>query len=124
MAACGYSPSGRFFEAAACGTPIVSDWFEGLDTFFRPGEEVLIASSAEDALQALDLGDGDLARISARARQRTLDEHTGEHRARQMLDYFEAAFAARHGKLAAPPRQQPPSFETPYQRGSFEEATS
>jgi spore maturation protein CgeB len=124
MAACGYSPSGRFFEAAACGTPIVSDWFEGLDTFFRPGEEVLIASSVEDALQALDLGDGDLARISARARQRTLDEHTGEHRARQMLDYFEEALAARHGKLAALPRQQPHSLETPYQRGSFEEAVS
>jgi spore maturation protein CgeB len=110
MAACGYCPSGRFFEAAACGTPIVSDWFEGLDTFFRPGEEVLIASSVDDALQALDLGNGDLARISARARQRTLDEHTGEHRARQMLDYFEEAFAARHGKPVVP------SLKTPYQR--------
>jgi spore maturation protein CgeB len=137
MAACGYCPSGRFFEAAACGTPIVSDWFEGLDTFFRPGEEVLIASSAEDALQALDLGDGELARMSARARQRTLDEHTGEHRARQMLDYFEEAFAARHGKPAALPRQPQSSLETPYQqerlrvsatqaftRSGVEEATS
>ena len=63
-------------------------------------------------------------RESARARQRTLDEHTGEHRARQMLDYFEEALAARHGKLAALPRQQPHSLETPYQRGSFEEAVS
>jgi spore maturation protein CgeB len=116
MAACGYCPSGRFFEAAACGTPIVSDWFEGLDTFFQPGEEVLIASSTEDALQALGLDDGDLARISARARQRTLDEHTGEHRARQLLHYFEEAYLARHGKLTAPPRQQQPSLEMPYQR--------
>jgi hypothetical protein len=41
-----------------------------------------------------------------------------------MLDYFEEALAARHGKLAALPRQQPHSLETPYQRGSFEEAVS
>jgi spore maturation protein CgeB len=137
MAACGYCPSGRFFEAAACGTPILSDWFEGLDTFFRPGEEVLIAASAEDAVQALDLGDGDLARISARARQRTLDEHTGEHRARQMLDYFEEAFTARHRKPAALLRQPHSSLQKPYQqerlrasatraftRSGVEEATS
>jgi len=124
MAACGWCPSGRFFEAAACGTPIVSDWFEGLDTFFRPGEEVLIASSAEDALQALDLGDGELARMSARARQRTLDEHTGEHRARQMLEYFEEAFAARRRKPAALPRQAQSSLETPYQQERLQETTS
>jgi spore maturation protein CgeB len=105
MAACGYCPSGRFFEAAACGTPIVSDWFEGLDTFFRPGEEILIVSSTEDVLQALDLDDGILARMSAQARERTLDEHTGEHRARQMLNYFEEALAMRRGPVPAPRRQ-------------------
>jgi spore maturation protein CgeB len=113
MAACGYCPSGRFFEAAACGTPIVSDWFEGLDTFFQPGEEILIASGTEDSLQAIGLADSDLARMSARARQRTLDEHTGEHRARQMLDYFEEAFAARHKRPA--PRRHQPSLALPGQ---------
>jgi len=105
MAAYGYCPSGRFFEAAACGTPIVSDWFEGLDRFFRPGEEILIVSSTEDVLQALDLDDNVLARMSAQARERTLDEHTGEHRARQMLGYFEEAFAMRRGRLPASRRQ-------------------
>ena len=113
MAACGYCPSGRFFEAAACGTPIVSDWFEGLDTFFQPGEEILIAAETEDSLQAIGLADSDLARMSARARQRTLDEHTGEHRAHQMLDYFDEAFAARHKKLV--PRQHQPSLALPGQ---------
>lgn len=114
MAACGYCPSGRFFEAAACGTPIVSDWFEGLDTFFQPGEEILIASGTEDSLQAIGLADSDLARMSARARQRTLDEHTGEHRSRQMLGYFDEALAARH-KKPAPPRQHQPSLALPGQ---------
>jgi spore maturation protein CgeB len=100
MAASGYCPSGRFFEAAACGTPIVSDWFEGLDLFFRPGEEIVIASRPEDVLQALATDDGELRRMSARARQRTLDEHTGEHRARQMLSYFEEARAGQAVKSA------------------------
>lgn len=104
MAACGYCPSGRFFEAAACGTPIVSDWFEGLDSFFRPGEEIFIASTTEDVLAALALGGGDLDRMSARARQRTLDEHTGERRVRQMLNYFDEAFTARHARQAASSR--------------------
>ena len=45
MAEMGYCPSGRLFEAAACGTPIVSDWWEGLDHFFEPGKEILVAKS-------------------------------------------------------------------------------
>jgi spore maturation protein CgeB len=100
MAASGYCPSGRFFEAAACQTPIVSDWFDGLDLFFRPGEEIVIASRAEDVLEALSMDDGELRRMSARARQRTLDEHTGEHRARQMLAYFEEARSAQAARLS------------------------
>ncbi len=100
MAASGYCPSGRFFEAAACATPIVSDWFDGLDMFFRPGEEIVIASHPEDVLQALSMGEGELRRMSERARQRTLDEHTGEHRARQMLACFEEARSAQAAKLA------------------------
>ncbi len=52
MAASGYCPSGRFFEAAACGAPIITDWFRGLDSFFEPGEEVLVASDTGDVLHA------------------------------------------------------------------------
>ncbi len=44
MAAMGYCPSGRLFEAAACGTAVLSDWWTGLDSFFEPGAEILIAS--------------------------------------------------------------------------------
>jgi spore maturation protein CgeB len=87
MARTGYCPSGRFFEAAACGTPIVSDWFEGLDTFFSPGEEIVIAHDTEDILDALTAGDSELHRMADRARRRTLDEHTGEVRARQLIDF-------------------------------------
>ena len=88
MAASGYCPSGRFFEAAACGTPIVTDWFDGLDTFFTPSREVLVADNAGDILRALDLSDEELSSIAKAARQRTLDEHTGEHRAEALLRYI------------------------------------
>jgi spore maturation protein CgeB len=84
----GYCPSGRFFEAAACGTPIVTDWFEGLDAFFAPGEEIFVAHSADDVVAVLRCPPIELGRLAARARQRTLQEHTGMCRARQLLDYL------------------------------------
>src|SRR5262245_18172119 len=48
MVAAGYSPSARLFEAAACATPIISDWWNGLETLFEPGEELLIADATAD----------------------------------------------------------------------------
>src|SRR5919206_104750 len=50
MVAAGYSPSVRLFEAAACATPIVSDYWPGLETFFKVGSEILVASGADDVL--------------------------------------------------------------------------
>jgi spore maturation protein CgeB len=91
MARHGYAPSGRLFEAASCGSPILSDWWPGLDAFFEPGAEILIARSTEDALAALSLSDGELTRIARAARQRTLDQHTGAYRARDLLAACETA---------------------------------
>lgn len=91
MAASGYCPSGRFFEAAACGTPIVTDWFPGLDSFFEPGAEVLVAHDAAEVLRGLERSDGDLLGMARRARERTLAEHTGYQRALTLLECFEEA---------------------------------
>jgi spore maturation protein CgeB len=91
MAECGWCPSGRFFEAAASGTPIVTDWWPGLDHFFVPSEEIMVVNSSDDAEHAINRSDSELARIADRAMQRTLDEHTGEHRADELLKHFEAA---------------------------------
>ena len=44
MARMGFCPSGRLFEAAACGTPILSDAWDGLEQFFIPGEEILFGA--------------------------------------------------------------------------------
>lgn len=79
----GWCPSGRLFEAAACGVPIVSDSWKGLDEFFTPESEILIASSAEDVLATLELSDAQLSRIAHAARERVLAEHTGAQRAQQ-----------------------------------------
>lgn len=91
MAACGWCPSGRLFEAAACATPILSDWWDGLDDFFVPGREVLTVRSTDDVLAALDLSDRELGRIGAAARERTLAEHTADRRAAELADLLSAA---------------------------------
>ena len=85
MVTAGYSPSVRLFEAAACGTPIISDWWEGLDALFVPGEEILIARTARDTLEYLrDLGPEERRAIGERARERVLSEHTAAHRAAEL----------------------------------------
>jgi spore maturation protein CgeB len=91
MADMGYCPSGRLFEAAACGTPILSDWWTGLDCFFEPGREILIADSTEGALAALDAAPDERARVARAARERALDCHTAEVRARELVGAFESA---------------------------------
>jgi len=94
----GWCPSGRLFEAAACGVPLVSDWWEGLDQFFEPHCEILLADSADDVIDALATSEADLARIAQAARERVLAEHTAAHRARE----FERIVAkAREQEMAA-----------------------
>ncbi|HYP17469.1 MAG TPA: glycosyltransferase [Opitutus sp.] len=80
----GFCPSGRLFEAAACGTPILSDDWAGLGLFLEPGSEIIVAQNSEEAVAAMDLSDETLARIARRARERVLDEHTAAHRARHL----------------------------------------
>lgn len=93
MAQYGYCPSGRLFEAAACGAAILSDGWEGLDTFFTPGAELLRVDSAEDVMDALTLPDVELRRMGEAARQRALAEHTAEQRAITLEGYCEHAGA-------------------------------
>ncbi|HYE62203.1 MAG TPA: glycosyltransferase [Phycisphaerales bacterium] len=97
MAEYGYCPSGRLFEAAACGAPVLTDWFEGLEAFFEPGCEVLVARSSGDAIAAIELSDAELRRVAEAARERTLSEHTSERRAQD----FERAVAGALGARTA-----------------------
>ena len=88
MVRAGYSPSVRLFEAAACGTPIISDWWPGLDTLFRPDTEIIVAHKPEDVLRALrDTPDHVRMAMADRARSRVLQHHTGRHRAAELMGY-------------------------------------
>lgn len=89
MAAMGWCPSGRLFEAAACGAAVISDAWEGLDAFFAPESEILIATDTADVVRALDRGDADLRRVGEAARARVLAEHTSAHRAHEMVAALE-----------------------------------
>jgi len=93
MAAYGWCPSGRFFEATACGTPLLTDGWQGLDTFFDPQSELLIAKCGKEVEAALLMPDSALRSMAVRARERTLDEHTGHVRALQLLEYLEEAIS-------------------------------
>jgi spore maturation protein CgeB len=90
MASFGYCPSGRLFEAAACETPVVSDSWDGIDNFFEPGEEIVVASSSSEVVDAIMNPDG-LRRIGQAARERVLSAHTAEHRSRELVALLEAA---------------------------------
>jgi spore maturation protein CgeB len=93
MAAMGYCPSGRLFEAAACGTPVLSDWWTGLDEFFQPGEEILVVHSTDETVACVRADAGTLKQIGARAKERALDCHTAGIRARQLINLIESTSA-------------------------------
>jgi spore maturation protein CgeB len=82
MVEAGYSPSVRLFEAAGCGTTIISDAWPGLETFFKPNEEILLAASSTDVISFLNnMSQEDAKKIGRRAQERVLAEHSAERRA-------------------------------------------
>jgi spore maturation protein CgeB len=86
MIAAGWSPSVRLFEAASCGTPIISDRWPGLADLLPEREALLIADETNDVVSALtSLADTDRRAIARRARTIVLAAHTGAARARQLL---------------------------------------
>jgi spore maturation protein CgeB len=96
MAETGFCPSGRLFEAAACGVPILSDSWEGLDQFFQPGEEILVAHDADDTVAAIHRGDAELTAIARAARERTLEDHTAMRRAVELEQLLEGDTRVGH----------------------------
>jgi spore maturation protein CgeB len=106
MIRAGYSPSVRLFEAAACGVPIISDYWKGIETLFQPGSEILISESARETTRYLtELPDRERRAIGRRARRRVLAEHTAEHRAvqleRYLADATDAPVRRRHSTAVA-----------------------
>ena len=104
MAEMGWCPSGRLFEAAACGAAMLTDAWEGLDAFFEPGREVLVTGSAAGTTAALDLSDRELREIGEAGRERALSEHTSDRRAATLEAEIEAA-RSRAGPAQALPME-------------------
>ena len=91
MIEAGWSPSVRLFEAAACGTPIISDRWAGLETLLAPGREIFIAASSREVLALLrDLPESERRAVGGRGRERILAEHTAAHRAAELEGYVQA----------------------------------
>ena len=89
MVAAGFSPSVRIFEAAACGTPIITDRWQGIETVLEPEKEVLVADTTEDVLRTLrDTTDHQRRAIARRARDRVLAEHTAARRAETLVRHL------------------------------------
>ena len=85
MVEAGYAPSVRLFEAAACGTPIISDPWPGLDTFFPLGTHLLTADSSEKVEEILrDVPEQRRLDIAERGRRTVLEHHTADARAAQL----------------------------------------
>jgi spore maturation protein CgeB len=92
MVDAGHSPSVRLFEAAACGTPIISDAWSGLEDFFEPGREILVAQSADEMLAYLrEWSERDRRAVAERARARVLGAHTAVHRAAELEAHLDDA---------------------------------
>jgi spore maturation protein CgeB len=100
MAEMGWCPSGRLFEAAACGAPLVTDSWEGLDAFFDPEGEVIIAKDVSDVITALQRDDAELRAMARRARERALDQHSSARRAAELIQLIERSPHSKRDRLA------------------------
>jgi spore maturation protein CgeB len=102
MVKAGYSPSVRFFEAAACGVPIISDPWPGQETIFDIGRELLVARSTQEALSYVrDIDERERHRIGMRARKRVLRDHTASRRAAELESLIAETMGGRAGTTAS-----------------------
>jgi spore maturation protein CgeB len=85
MVQAGYSPSVRLFEAGACGTPILSDAWPGIDEIFVPGEDIMLVREAEDVLHMLlETPESRRLALAAGVQRRICSHHTSAHRAAEL----------------------------------------
>ncbi len=89
----GYCPSDQMFEAAACGIPVLTDDWEGLDYFFEPGRQILVARTTGHVMDALALTDERLGQIGRAGKERALAAHTAARRALDLENILQAAIS-------------------------------
>ncbi len=78
----------RLFEAAACGTPIISDCWPGIESLFVPGREIFLADGTAEVLHILQhASEPERRGVGDRGRRRVLAAHTAAHRAAELEGY-------------------------------------
>ncbi|WP_105401225.1 glycosyltransferase [Neorhizobium sp. T7_12] len=96
MAENGFSPATRVFEAAGAEACLITDYWEGIDLFLKPDEEVLVARDGQDVAEILSGLTPERAKaIGKRALARVLSEHTYTHRADEVDAILRAQAGAR-----------------------------
>lgn len=96
MAQAGFSPATRVFEAAGAGACLITDLWAGIEQFFEPGREILVAANGEEVAALLsDLTAEQARTIGNAAFRRVCAEHTYAARVHDL----EAALAGRHAAL-------------------------
>ncbi len=100
MVKAGFSPSVRLFEAAACGTPMISDVWSGIDTIFEPGREILLAEGTGAVLDGLNLDERRRETLGTAGRARVLAQHTAAHRAASLEGELRAAIERKRANSA------------------------
>ena len=88
-----YSPSVHLFEAGACSTPVITDYWEGLDSFFVIGKEILIAQDADEVLEHLNMHRDDRRALGRRMWEKIMSAHTSTHRAIEIENHWREALA-------------------------------
>ena len=89
MAQAGHSPSVRLFEAAACAVPVISDHWKGIENFFVPGKEILMAKNSAEVLHYLrEFPEAERLALGKRAQAKVLAAHTAAHRAQELESYL------------------------------------
>jgi spore maturation protein CgeB len=96
MAENGFSPATRVFEAAGAGACLITDYWEGIELFLKPDEEVLVARDGQDVAEIMaGLSRERAAEIGKRAMARVLAAHTYDRRAEAVDALFRSRVAGR-----------------------------
>ena len=94
MASYGFSPATRVFEAAGAGACIITDYWTGIDFFFEPGKEILVAKNGDEVKDILlSLSTEKAKMIGQSALKKVLDKHTYAHRATELEKILKREFA-------------------------------
>ena len=94
MASYGFSPATRVFEAAGAGACVITDYWLGIEFFFEPGKEILVAKTGEEVKEILSALSPELAKkIGQASLKKVLDKHTYTHRATELDSILKKEFS-------------------------------